>query len=72
MGREEKKPKTKGKTQSWKPKYAGGRRPKVLVKFKVPTPGHKDDIFTYRQASDAADFEEVFKKLARYCTVNFK
>ena len=72
MGEEEKKPKIKGKKHSWKPRTAVRNRPKVLVKFKAPTPCHEDDIFTCGQASDAANFEEVCKKLARYCTVNFK
>ena len=59
MGEDEKKPKIEGKKGSWKPRSAGGSRPKVLVKFKAPTPGHEDDIFTCGQASDAANFEEV-------------
>jgi hypothetical protein len=43
-----------------------------LIKFKAPTPGHEDDIFTCGQAANTANFEEVCKKLARYCAVNFK
>jgi hypothetical protein len=52
----------------------GGDKSKALVKFKTPTPtpGHKNDIFTCGQASDAANFEEVYKKLARYGAVYFK
>jgi len=72
MGETEKKPKIEGRKSSWKPRNTGGSRAKVLIKFKAPTPGHEDDIFTCGQASDAANFEEVCKKLARYCAVNFK
>jgi hypothetical protein len=72
MGEDEKKPKIEVKKHSWKPSSAGGNRPKLFVKFKAPTPGHEDDIFTCGQAFDAANFEEVCKKLARYCAVNFK
>jgi len=74
MGEEEKKPKVEGKNRHWRSKQNNGteRKPKALVKFKAPTPGHEDDVFTCGQASDASNFEEVCKKLARYCAVNFK
>ena len=74
MGEEENKPKIKGKKSSWRPKNSSSaaHRPKALVKFRAPTPGHEDDIFTCGQASDAANFEDVCKKLVRYCAVNFK
>ena len=52
--------------------WGKGNNPKVLVKFKAATPGHEDDIFMCGQASNASNFEDVCKKLARYCAVNFK
>ena len=45
---------------------------KMLKDYRAPMPGLKKELFTVRAASDAADFEEVRKKLARYAGVNFK
>ena len=45
---------------------------KTLKDYKAPTPGLEKDLFTVGTASDAADFEEVRKKLGQYASVNFK
>ncbi len=45
---------------------------KTLKDYKAPTPGLEKDLFTVGTASDAADFEEVRKKLGQYAGVNFK
>ncbi len=45
---------------------------KMLKDFKARTPDLGKDLFTVGTASNAADFEEVRKKLGRYAGVNFK
>ena len=40
--------------------------------YRAPTPGLEKELFRVGQARDAAEFEEVKKKLARYVGVNFK
>lgn len=45
---------------------------KALKDYMAPTPGLEKELFSVGTASNAADFEEVRKKLARYAGVNFK
>ncbi len=44
----------------------------MTQEYKAPTPGLEKELFRVGQARDAAEFEEVKKKLARYVGVNFK
>ena len=43
-----------------------------MREYKAPTPGLEKELFAVGTEGDAADFEEVQKKLARYARVNFK
>ena len=45
---------------------------KALKDYRAPTLGVEKELFTAGAVTDAADFEEVRKKLARYAGVNFK
>jgi hypothetical protein len=45
---------------------------KTLREYKALTPGLEKELFTVGTTSNAADFEELSKKLVRYAGVNFK
>ena len=42
------------------------------TKFKAPTPGLEDVVFSTGLAKDVVNFEENKKKLSRYCAFTFK
>ena len=73
MGEEEKKPKVEGKPQKpgWKRTHSRTGAEK-REKYRAPTPGLEDDVFAVGTAQDAANFEEVRRRLGRYVAVNFK
>ena len=45
---------------------------RAMQEYKAPTPGLEKELFRSGQARDAAEFEEVKKKLERYVGVNSK
>jgi hypothetical protein len=68
------KPKVEGrKNHRWQnnKKRGGENRPKQ-EKYRAPTPGLEDRVFTVGTAKDAANFLDVKKDLARWVGVNFK
>eukprot|EP00804_Cyclotella_cryptica_P002560 CCRYP_010401-RA/>CCRYP_010401-RA protein AED:0.15 eAED:0.13 QI:0/0/0/0.5/1/1/8/0/1350 len=67
---EEAKVKLEGK-KKWRAGATGPRK-QVSTPFKAPTSGLENVIFKMGHFTDAADFEEHKKGLARYCAVNFK
>jgi hypothetical protein len=69
MGEGETKPKVeKPKKEHGAPRFHRNYAPK----FKAPTPGLEDVVFSTGLAKDAVNFEENEKKLGRHCAVTFK
>jgi hypothetical protein len=68
------KPKLEGKKPNrWQNnKRRGGENRPKQEKYRAPTPGLEDRIFTVGTAKDAANFIDVKKDLARWVGVNFK
>jgi hypothetical protein len=68
------KPKLEGKKPNrWQNnKRRGGENCPKQEKYRAPTPGLEDRIFTIGTAKDAANFLDVKKDLARWVGVNFK
>jgi hypothetical protein len=65
----------RGPSRYYRPAGAGrgGYHPrKQSEKFKAPTAGLEDQIFTCGSAKDAAAYDEVRKKLSYWASVNFK
>jgi hypothetical protein len=60
------------KFNKWNSRQQQRAENRMLKEYKAPTPGLEQDLFTVGAASDAADFEEVRKKLGQYTGVNFK
>ena len=58
--------------QKAKKGHQGPRHYQTKSKFKAPTPGLEDVVFTTGLAKDAAGFEENKKKLGRHMAVTFK
>jgi hypothetical protein len=69
MGEEETKPKVEHKPKKG---HHGHRHFHAKPKFKAPTPGLEDVVFTTGLTKDAVEFEENKKKLGRYIAVTFK
>ena len=74
MGEKEEKPKVMAEALRKKKREANWRKQlyRATKEYKAPTPGLEKELFRVGQARDAAEFEEVKKKLARYVGVNFK